>query len=123
MQDVLRLDEQFSIIAETDRTTAPLRVLKQGDTFAVFDQFGDLLPTEASELGLYHDGTRFLSQLELLLLRKRPLLLSSTVSDDNVLFTADLTNTDLRRQDLVAIPRGEIHLFRSRVLWEGQCLE
>src|SRR5688572_1217509 len=123
MQDAARLEEQFSIIAETERTTAPLRVLKQGDSFAVFDQYGDIIAAEAGEQGLYHDGTRFLSRLELLLLRKRPLFLSSKVSDDNVVFTADLTNPDVRRNGVIAIPRGELHLSRSRVLWDGSCLE
>ena len=123
MQDAARLEEQFSIIAETERTTAPLRVLKQGDSFAVFDQYGDIISAEAGEQGLYHDGTRFLSRLELLLLRKRPLFLSSKVSDDNVVFTADLTNPDVRRNGVIAIPRGELHLSRSRVLWDGSCLE
>ena len=42
MAEALRLDEQFAILTETDRSTAPLRVLKYGDTFAVFDPHGDL---------------------------------------------------------------------------------
>ena len=123
MQDVVRLDEQFYIIADAERTTTPLRVLKQGDSFGVFDQHGDIVPSEAGEEGLYHGGTRFLSRFELLLGRKRPLLLSSTISDDNAAFTANLTNPDVLREDRVIIPRGQIHLFRSRVLWDGSCLE
>ncbi len=82
-----------------------------------------MLPAEASEQGLYHEGTRHLSRLEVLLWGKRPLLLSSTVSDDNIVFTADLTNPDVLRRDAVAMPRGEIHLSRSRVLWEGSWFE
>ncbi len=30
MAEALRLDEQFAILTETDRSTAPLRVLKYG---------------------------------------------------------------------------------------------
>jgi glycogen debranching enzyme len=123
MRDVVRLDEQFYIVADTERAAAPLRVLKHGDTFGVFDQHGDIVPSDAGEAGLYHDGTRFLSRFELLFARRRPLLLSSTISDDNVAFIANLTNPDVLRDERIVIPRGEIHLFRSRVLWEWGCVE
>jgi len=114
--ETVRLDEQFYIIAEAERSTVPLRVMKQGDSFGVFDQFGDIVPIEGGEQGFYHDGTRFLSRLELLLGTRRPLFLSSTISEDNVAFTADLTNPDILRDGRVAVARGEIHIFRSRVL-------
>jgi glycogen debranching enzyme len=114
--ETLRLDEQFYIVADTERSTAPLRVMKEGDSFGVFDQYGDIVPSESSELGFYFDGTRFVSRLELLLGTRRPLLLSSTISEDNVSFTADLTNPDILREGHVVVPRGAIHIFRSRVL-------
>jgi glycogen debranching enzyme len=117
--ETLRLDEQFSIVADTERSTAPRRVMKRGDSFGVFDQYGDIVPGHASEQGFYHDGTRFLSRLELLMGGARPLFLSSTISEDNVSFTADLTNPDIKRDNRLAIPHGEIHIFRSRVLAEG----
>ena len=94
----LRLDEQFYIVAEAERSAVPLRVMKHGDSFGVFDQHGDIAP-EASEQGFYHDGTRFLSRLELLLGTRRPLFLSSTISADNVVFAADLTNPDILRDN------------------------
>ena len=119
MPDVLQLDDQFPILADAQRVAGPLRVLKNGDTFSVFDQHGDVIGGEAEEQGLYYHGTRYLSTLELLLARRRPLLLSSTVSDDNVVFVADFTNVDVRREERVELPRGEIHLFRSRVLGDG----
>ncbi|HWF85691.1 MAG TPA: glycogen debranching N-terminal domain-containing protein, partial [Vicinamibacterales bacterium] len=123
MPDVLQLDDQFPIVADAQRTAGPLRILKSGDTFGVFDQHGDVSGVEADEQGLYFHGTRFLSTLELLLARRRPLFLSSTVSDDNVVFVADLTNTDVRRQQRLELPRGEIHLYRSRVLGDRFCLD
>jgi glycogen debranching enzyme len=114
--DTVRLDEQFYIIADAERPTAPLRVMKQGDSFGVFDQYGDIIPAETGEQGFYFDGTRFLSHLELLLGTRRPLFLNSTISEDNVIFTADLTNPDIRREGHVAVARGEVHIFRTRVL-------
>lgn len=119
MPETVRLDEQFSIVAEGDRPMSALRVLKQGDTFGVFDCYGDIVHSEAGEQGLYHDGTRFLSRLELLLGQRRPLLLNSTISEDNTVFAADLTNPDVRRNGTTIVPRGEIHIYRSRVLSNG----
>ena len=123
MDETARLEEQYSIVAEADRVSIPLRVLKHGDTFAVFDAHGDIVPSATSELGLYHAGTRFLSRYELLLAGRRPLLLNSTISDDNTRLSVDLTNPDLVKAGDVAVPRGSIHLFRSLVLADGHCLE
>ncbi len=123
MADALRLEEQYSIVAETDRGSVALRVLKHGDTFGVFDAHGDIVPADTGEQGLYHAGTRFLSRSELLLAGRRPLLLSSTISDDNTRLAVDLTNPDLVKDGVVAVPRGSIHLYRSRVLWDGSSFE
>jgi glycogen debranching enzyme len=115
MSEVLQLDDQFPIVTDARRPTGQRRVLKRGDTFAVFDEYGDV-PDPATEEGLYYRGTRHLSRLEIRLAGQRPLLLSSNISDDNVLFVADCTNVDLRRGERIELPHGEIHLFRSRVL-------
>jgi glycogen debranching enzyme len=118
-----QFEQRFPIIADSERPTTPLRVLKHGDSFAVFDPRGDIVPSEASEEGVYHDGTRFLSRYELRLFGQQPLLLSSTVSVDNLLFEADLTNPDLRRDGVVVIGRGDINICRTRMLWNARCLE
>jgi glycogen debranching enzyme len=115
-------DDQFSIVAEPRRAPQAQRVLKQGDTFAVLDHLGDI-GTEPGEQGLYHRGTRYVSRLQLLLAQRRPLLLSSTVTDDNVAFIGDLTNVDVQRGDALEIAHGEIHLFRTRILGDGFSVE
>jgi glycogen debranching enzyme len=98
-------------------------VLKQDDTFAVFDHFGDIKPTGLGEEGLYHEGTRYLSCLLLGLDYGRPMFLSSTVRQDNDLLTVDLTNPDISRGGAVVVPRGSLHLARTKVLWGGACHE
>jgi glycogen debranching enzyme len=118
MPETLRVAEQYYIVADAERSTTPLRVMKHGDSFGVFDQYGDIVPSEGSDQGFYHKGTRFLSRLELLIGSRRPLFLSSTISEDNVLFTADLTNPDILRDGHVVVGHGEIHIFRSRVVTE-----
>jgi glycogen debranching enzyme len=123
MAQVIRLAEQFDIVAEAERPPVMSRVLKQGDTFSVFNHRGDMIPSEAGEQGLFYDGTRYLSRFELLLGRRHPLLLNSVISDDNIVFTADLTNADVRVEGQVVLARGEIHVFRSRLLFDAGCVE
>ena len=123
MQHVIRLSDQFEIVAETEKPAAPSRVLKHGDTFSVFNHRGDMRPSEPGEHGLFHDGTRYLSRFELMLGGQRPLLLSSTTSDDNIVFTANLTNADVRVDGRAILAHGEIHIFRSRLLCDGGCVE
>jgi glycogen debranching enzyme len=103
--------------AADDRT----RVLKHGDTFAVFDRHGDIKPGGLGEEGLYHDGTRFLSCLLLDLERTRPFLLGSTIRDENDQLSVDLTNPDLLDGDRVRTPLGTLHLALKTFLWQGAC--
>ena len=122
-QHVIRVTEQYEIVAETERPPVPSSVLKAGDSFAVFNPRGDMVPGEAGEHGLFFDGTRFLSRLELMLGRRHPILLSSTITDDNLVFTANLTNADVRWDGTTVLAHGEIHLFRSRVLTDAGMTE
>jgi len=100
-----------------------LRALKHGDTFALFNSFGDILPFAGVPDGLFHQDTRFLSLLELRLNGERPLLLSSTVRDDNAVFVVDLTNPDLYVDDDLLLTRDTLHLQRLKFLWQGTCFE
>src|SRR5262245_26461625 len=95
MDDVIRVQDQFYILATASKTLQPTAVLKHNDTFAVFDHSGDIGTFGAGEQGLYHEGTRYLSVLRLRLNGQRPLLLSARVKDDNELFSVDLTNPDI----------------------------
>jgi glycogen debranching enzyme len=94
-------------------------VLKQNDTFAVFDRYGDIRPVGLAEEGLYHGGTRYLSTLAVRLARQRPLLLSSAVRGDNAWLTVDLTNADIASHGVITLPRGLLHLSRQLVLLDG----
>lgn len=123
MAETLKLAEQYAILSEAERSQSPFRVMKHGDSFAVFDPHGDITPEAAREHGLFFAGTRFLSRFELLMAGRQPLLLSSTISEDNTVFSADLTNPDVVRDGRVIVARGLVHLFRSRVLSNGTWLE
>ena len=98
------------------------RVLKHADTFAVLDPHGDIRATIFGQ-GLYHEGTRFLSRLEIACDDLRPMLLSSAVKEDNALLVVDLTNADVYRDGRLDVPRQSIHLLRSKFLRAGVCYE
>jgi len=114
---------QFYIATKSPPADERNRVLKYGKLFAVFNSFGDIELGGLGEQGIFFEDTRFLSELTLYVGGRRPLLLSSTVRDDNSLFTADLTNVDITHGGHVFIPRGTVHVSRSKVLWKGSCYE
>jgi len=123
MEHVDRRNDQYQIVASSSLTDEHIEVLKQGDTFGLFDQYGDIHSLRTGSHGLYHEGTRFLSRFVLTLNAERPLLLSSTVKQDNVLLNVDLTNPDMTADGQVKISRGSLHLSRTRFLWQGRCFE
>jgi glycogen debranching enzyme len=123
MEEAIRLPDQYYILATSSRADERTRVMKHGETFAIFDQFGDIVPFGLGEQGLYHGGTRYLSRLELRLNGERPLLLSSGVREDNLLFVIDLTNPDIPLDANQVFRRDILHLFRSVFLWEGACYQ
>jgi glycogen debranching enzyme len=122
--ELLQHQDTFYIQATSSRTDDRTRVLKHGDTFGVFDRFGDVQPVGLGEQGLYHDGTRFLSRLELRVGGRRPLLLSSTVRKENDLLAVDLSNPDLKGPEGgLVLARGELHVFRSKFIRGNVCYE
>lgn len=123
MDDVVRVENQFYILATTSMAGDRTRVLKQDETFAVFDRYGDIQPIGLGEQGIYHEGTRFLSHLILWLGKDRPLLLSSTIKEDNAILGVDLTNPDIFSTGQVVVPRGTVYLMRSKFLWQGVSYE
>jgi len=122
-RDVIEVDQQFYIRASSALADDRTRVLLNGDTFAVFDRSGDIQPVGFGQQGIFHNETRHLSRLEMRLCGFRPLLLSSTIREDNVLFGVDLTNPDILLESGVSLPRGTIHIYRTKFLTEPICYD
>ena len=97
----------------------PRRVLKHGDTFAVLDSHGDIGASAGGPDGLFDHDTRYLSRLELLIDGMQPLLLGSSVRDDNITLSVDLTNPDIYYDGHIVFPRNTIHILRTAYLWNG----
>jgi glycogen debranching enzyme len=111
--------EPYYILATSALADDQDLVLKEGDTFGVFDRSGDIRPIGLAEEGLYHEGTRHLSRLSLRFGRQQPLLLSSAIKQDNALIAVDLTNLDIFDDGHLTIPRGTLHVSRVMVVWDG----
>ncbi|MEP9352656.1 amylo-alpha-1,6-glucosidase [Xanthobacter sp. KR7-65] len=117
-------EPDYVIAASASQIETTPRTLKHDDTFAVFDAHGDAVPGLASNHGVFHRDTRHLSHYFLTIEGVRPLLLSSTVRDDNATLTCDLTNPDLGAAEGVAeILHDLIHIRRSRFLYRSTCHE
>lgn len=111
------------ILAVTSPDDDRTQVLKHGDTFAIFDHYGDIKSGGLGEEGLYHEDTRFLSLLLLEMEGGRPFFLSSTVREENDQLTVALTNPDLLRDEQVRLPLGTLHLSLKKFLWQGVCYQ
>jgi glycogen debranching enzyme len=117
-----RLTGRSQLLAAFAPAPEPLRMLRHDDLFAALDPYGDISPGGSGEQGLYHHGTRFLSCLLIEVGGRRPLLLGSTVGDDDQL-DVDCTNPDLTDDGEVWLPVGTLHLAISKLLWRGVCYQ
>jgi glycogen debranching enzyme len=118
-----KVQEQYYIVAAESVTDDRTRVLKHNETFAVFDRFGDIQAAGMGEHGIFHEGTRYLSRSVFQFDGKRPVLLSSAIREDNALLAVDLTNADRTQDGEVRVPRGTLHIYRAKFLWNATCYE
>ncbi|HEY7164100.1 MAG TPA: amylo-alpha-1,6-glucosidase [Candidatus Binatia bacterium] len=117
-------DQDSFYILATDATADEVtRVLKCGESFGVFNRHGDIEATGTGQQGLFYEGTRFLSHLMLKLGNARPFLLNSSVKEDNLLFVVNLTNPDIYQSGNIALPRGTLHITRTRFICDSTCFE
>ena len=123
MQDIIQVENQFYVLATSSLADDRTRVLKYGETFAVFNRLGDIEGLGLGEQGLYHRGTRYLSRLTLRMGESVPQLLRSTIQESDAFFTVDMMNPDVYAEGHLMVPRGSLHLFRSKFLWKGTCYE
>jgi glycogen debranching enzyme len=109
-------EDKFHIPAEAVNYDDRTKVLNHSDSFAIFDLWGDIHPHAKKAQGIFHQGTRFINRLELRLNRKKPILLSSAIKEENDILTVDLTNPDLPD---CSLPESSLHLSRSQFVRNG----
>jgi glycogen debranching enzyme len=123
MNDTIEISGQHYIRANASMADLGNRVLKQADTFAIFDRHGDIRPLGFENHGIFHEGTRYVSRWKLGLSGTSPLLLSSTVKEENDFLVVDLTNPALHLTGEHLLPHGVLHLVRTAFLWQGNLFE
>jgi glycogen debranching enzyme len=116
-------DDKYYILASSSYADDRVLTLNYGDTFGIFDRWGDVKQFGTCVQGLYHQGTRFISDMELEINHYRPMLLSSNIKNENEMLSVDLTNPDISNERDVVIPKGTLHISRSKFLQEGACHE
>lgn len=95
-------------------------VLKDGDSFLIADGHGDIVEGSA---GQYHNDTRVLSRFVLRLGGTPLVLLSATVTRDNVYFVSHLTNRQLPPLGGEPTGHGLLHVARTRFLHDDRMYE
>jgi len=105
--------DPYRVASESGYADDSAYVLNRADTFAVIDHRGDL---GGGAQGLYHLDTRHLSTFAMRLNGAVPVLLTSTVTDDNLALVVDAAN-----RDLPGIPKNTLHLRKRIALRPGAC--
>jgi glycogen debranching enzyme len=119
LKDIVRVEDEYYVRASSALADDRTRVLKYGDTFAVFNRYGDIEAFGPSQFGLFHAETRHLSRFAMRINHLQPLLLSSTIHVDNAFLSVDLTNLDSPLNGNESLPRGTVHIFRLQFLREA----
>lgn len=102
---------------ETGRLDPFVVSLNHGETFGVFGRQGDIYNEGDTPQGLFFEGSRHISLLEFELDGSKPLLLSSTIREDNDCLTVDLANRkftskfDAHQNE---IPESTIHIKKTK---------
>jgi glycogen debranching enzyme len=122
MDEVIQVGDRYYVLGST-LSNEPTLVLKDGDTYAIFGNIGDIDSKLHKDQGLVTQGTRFVSRLELRVHGQRPLPLGSSVVRDNTRALSDLTNPDIVEDGKVVLSRGALHIRRERFLLSGSCYD
>lgn len=115
-------NDKFYILASSSYADDRTRVLNNGNTFAVFDRWGDINQLGTGVQGLYHQGMRFVSDMQFRINGYRPVLLSSNIKDENEILSIDLSNPPFTDNG-VSMDKGVLHISRNKFLVDGMCFE
>jgi glycogen debranching enzyme len=119
MLDIIEVDNQYYVRAQSSFADNQTKVLMAGDVFAVFDRRGDFRTMVSTGQGLFYREMRHLSRLVLRLEEGALLLLSSTVRLDNAVLAVDLTNAELMLSGHKKLDPETLHFYRTNYLWKN----
>ena len=123
VDDGLKSEQSPFYIAAAGSPSRPRCILKQNDCFAVLDSHGAIGCASDEAGGLFARDTRHLSRLAFLVNGQEPLLLGSTLRDDNLNLRADLTNPDILEGEGIALLKDTVHISRTIYIHNGLLCE
>ena len=91
-------------------------VLKNANSFAVLDEFGQIQAAGPAAEGLFFEDTRYLSRLAMTINGVRPLLLSSTMTEGNTKLSVDLANPETEERGDASLAPASIHVLSEIML-------
>src|SRR5579862_1391605 len=89
--------------------------LVDGKTFLSTTVAGDIVPPGAPDVGLFHDDTRFLSNLELRIGGHRAVVLSSS-TEKSFASQIELTTGNITLRNSFDLPENTVHIRREQLL-------
>jgi glycogen debranching enzyme len=89
--------------------------LIDGKTFLATRLSGDIVPSGATDVGFFHDDTRFLSCLQFLV-GGRPAMVLSSNTEKSFASQIELTTQPIRLRDSFEIPENTIYIRRQQLL-------
>jgi hypothetical protein len=115
-------EDDHHIEGSSAHETAGGLVIKHGDAFLIVDRLGEIHSSGRGEQGLFYRGTRYISKLRFRFGKRSPMLLCSSVLENNLLLAVDLANPDMPVGG-GRIPHGTIHVSRRALLEGGVYVE
>jgi glycogen debranching enzyme len=123
-EEIVKINDEYYILASSAVAEQKAIALKSDDSFAVIDKYGDIKSLGESAHGLYFQGTRFLSKMELKVNNEPPFILSSFLNEENEMQTINLTNSGTSAFGTEGeIDKGTVHIQRQKFLWKDVCYE
>jgi glycogen debranching enzyme len=89
--------------------------LIDGKTFLATSVAGDITPEGASDVGFFHEDTRFLSYLEFKIDGQRSVVLSSS-TEQSFVSQIELTTGNITLRDSFDLPENTVHIRREQLL-------
>ncbi len=122
--EILQVENRFYIATNSSYADNRILILNNSDTFGIFDRWGDILPFGEEVQGVYHEGTRFLSECEFRINNRRPTLLSSSIREENEILSVDLsTEAFPETEGKNPIAKGTLHIVRNKFVRNGSLHE
>ena len=123
MTDIVQVEDEYYVRASSALADDRTRVLKYGDTFAVFNRYGDIEALGRHNSGFSMPRAGIFPASRCASISSSRLLLSSTIREDNAFLSVDLTNLDSPVNSDDTLPRGTVHIFRLQFLREASCYQ